>query len=370
MLNNHNLKYMDKKNIIIIILLIIVIGIVAFWFYNNPPLVTPPPIVNNEFKVTRNEISEEDNERIIAVSYPSTGIKEIDDEIKNYVDEQIKTFKEIEYVSFGREGMKYYLYIEYFSTTLNKDIISFKFNTSDFTGGAHGNQGVVCFTYNIKEKKKLELSDFFNNESYLQTISDYAVADLLNGQYAEETWVKEGAGPKIENYDRFIVTENTFIFFFPPYQVAPYAAGEQQTIILFSSLKDILNPSMFSNFDFSVNKGIYILTPVKNETIGSSAIVEGADNYFIRVEGYLNGNGWAPFEAVGGRVELKDENNNVLVSSSLDIPGNWMKIPVYFRAYLFFNPGNSKTGTLVFHNDNASGLDENNREFSLPINFK
>jgi hypothetical protein len=359
---------MNKKNLIIILLLII-IGIIAFWFYNKQSSGIPP-IINNEIKITKNEISEEDNERIIAVSYPSVGIKEIDDEIKSYVDEQIKTFKEIEYVSFGREGMKYYLYIEYFSTTLNKDIISFKLNRSDFTGGAHGNQDVICFTYNVKEKKKIELSDFFNNESYLQTISDYAVADLLNGQYAEETWVKEGAGPKIENYDRFIVTENAFIFFFPPYQVAPYAAGEQQTIILFSSLKDILNPLIFSNYDFSVNKGIYILSPVAGEQIGISAIIEGENNYFLRVEGYLNGNGWAPFEAVGGRVELLDENNNVLTSSSLDIPGDWMKIPVYFRAYLFFNPGSSKTGKLVFHNDNASGLDENEREFFMPINFK
>jgi hypothetical protein len=361
---------MDKKNIIIIVLLIIVIGIVTFWFYNNPPLVTPPPIINNEVKIIRNEIAEEDTERIIAISYPSIGIKEIDDEIKSYVDEQVKTFKEIEYVSFGREGMKYYLYIEYFPTMLNKDIISFKLNRSDFTGGAHGNQDVICFTYNIKEKKKMELKDFFNDESYLQIISDYAVADLLNSQYAEETWVKEGAGPKIENYDRFIVTENAFIFFFPPYQVAPYAAGEQQTIILFSSLKDILNPLMFSNFDFTVNKGIYILSPTKGEEIGISAIVEGENNYFLRIEGYLNGDKWAPFEAVGGRVELLDENNNVLTSSSLDIPGDWMKIPVYFRAYLFFNPMGSKTGTLMFHNDNASGLEENDREFSMPINFK
>ena len=236
---------MDKKNIIII-LLIIIVGIVAFWFYNKQPSFIPS-IVNNEFKITRNEIAEEDNQRIIAISYPSIGVKEIDDDIKSFVDEQVKTFKEIEYVSFGGGDVKYYLYIEYFSTMLNKDIISFKFNRSDYTGGAHGNQDVISFTYNIKEKKKIELSNFFNSESYLQKISDLSIEDLLKDPFAEESWIKEGAGANIDNYNRFIVTENAFIFYFPPYQVAPYAAGETQVIILFNNLKDILNPLIFSN---------------------------------------------------------------------------------------------------------------------------
>lgn len=369
--NKNNNTSMNKKIFIGILLIMITAGVI-FWLYNNKPspVVVPPIIVNNEFKITDNEIVEEDAQKIIAVSYPSVGIKEIDDDIKSFVDEEVKSFKEIEYVPVGGGDVKYYLYIEYFSTMFNKDIVSFKFNISNYTGGAHGNENVVSFTYNIKEKKKMELSSFFNSESYLQKISDLAIEDLLKDPYAEESWIREGAGANIDNYSSFIVTENAFIFYFPPYQVAPYAGGEKQVIILFSNLKDILNPTIFGNFDFSINKGIYVLSPAKNEKIGTSAILSGDNNYFIRIEGYLNGNGWAPFEAVGGRVELLDENNNVLTSSSLEIPGDWMKIPVYFRAYLFFNPGSSKTGTLVFHNDNASGLEENNREFSLPINFK
>ncbi|MDD5752511.1 MAG: DUF3298 domain-containing protein [Candidatus Pacebacteria bacterium] len=355
------------KNKILIVILLLIIGS-SFWFLlKEKPIEQANAPEEKTIEVINNSVKEEGEERIISVSYPSLGIEEIDKEIKDFIDIQISQFKELEYVSFG--GAPYSLDVSYFSTAY-KDIISFKLNVSEYTGGAHGNHYVTCFTYNLEEKKKMSLGDFFNSDSYLEKISDYSINDLMKDEYAVEEWINEGAGPKIENFERFVITENAFIFYFPPYQVAPYAAGEKQTIILLNELKDYLNDNIFKDYDFSINKGIYVLSPVKGEIIEESPTIQGDLKYFLRVEGYLNGDNWAPFEAVGGRVELLDENNNVLASSTLEITEYWMKIPVYFRSYLFFNPNGAKKGTLVFYNDNASGLEENERSFSLPVNFK
>ncbi|GMX58466.1 MAG: hypothetical protein MCSN_1200 [Candidatus Microsyncoccus archaeolyticus] len=356
---------MKKTIIFILILIILVLG---FLFFTQKKDQENQVIPSQEFEITTNYIDEEDEERIISILYPSVGIEQIDKEIKEYVDSEANTFKEMEYISFS--GAKYILDIDYFPVKFNDDIISFKFNKSDYTGGAHGNQYIACFTYNIKENKRLYLNDFFSSETYLDKISEFSINDFMNDEYADEEWIKDGAGPKLENYDKFVITENAFVFYFPPYQVSPYALGERQIVMPLNQLKEILNEEIFENYDFSLNKGIYILSPLPGDTIKLSSIVQGEEKYFLDVEGYLNGNGWAPFEAVGGRVELLDENNNVLTSSNIDIIGNWMKIPVYFRVYLFFDPKESKTGTLLFHNDNASDLEENEREFSLPLKFE
>jgi hypothetical protein len=356
------------KNKILIVVLLLIIGF-SFWFLlKEKPIEQVNVPEEKTIEIINNSVKEEDEEKTIFVSYPSLGIEEIDKEIKDFVETQISQFKELEYVSFS--AGPYSLDIGYFLTRYNNDIISFKFNVSEYTGGAHGNHYVNCFTYNFKEKKKMSFGDFFNSDSYLEKISNYSINDLMKDEYAVEEWINDGAGPKIENFERFVITENAFVFYFPPYHVAPYAAGEKQTIILFNELKDYLNDNIFGNYDFSTNKGIYVLSPVKGEIIEESPAIQGDLKYFLRVEGYLNGDNWAPFEAVGGRVELLDENNNILASSTLEITEYWMKTPVYFRSYLFFNTNGAKKGNLVFYNDNASGLEENERSFSLPVNFK
>jgi hypothetical protein len=343
---------MDNKKIFVMVLLVVAAGT---WFFFNREAFSPfGGIISHEIK-------EEDSQRSIVASYPSVSVEKIDNEIKGFIDEQLKNFKEIPYAPYGGGNLQYTLFIEYFSSRFSKDIVSFKFNTEYYTGGAHPGHDVVCFTYNLNKGERMSLADFFiENSNFLERISDYSVNLLMEDAFADEEWIKEGAGKNSDNFQRFVLAESAFIFYFPPYQVAPYAYGEQQIIIPFSELKDILNPSIFGKYDFSINKGIYILSPDQGEMADS----------FIRVEGYLNGNGWAPFEAVAGRVELLDDQNNVLASSNLDIPGNWMQLPVYFRAYLAFDSKVSQSGSLVFYNENASGLEENERKAVVPVKFK
>ena len=107
-------------------------------------------------------------------------------------------------------------------------------------GGAHGYQNLVTFTYDVNKKKILKLSDFFTEEAdYLQKISVIARQQLIE-HFSEDIkdeqglgYVKEmidmGTEPKEDNFKNFTISQDKIItIYFPQYQVAPYAAGEQR----------------------------------------------------------------------------------------------------------------------------------------------
>jgi hypothetical protein len=46
--------------------------------------------------------------------------------------------------------------------------------------------------------------------------------------------------PQIFNPDQFYLTEEGIVYYFPPYDIAPYAAGVPSFLIPFSAMEDIL----------------------------------------------------------------------------------------------------------------------------------
>lgn len=107
-------------------------------------------------------------------------------------------------------------------------------------------------------------------------------------------------------------------------------------------------------------RGITVISVKENQIVSSP----------LKISGFVSGNEWAPFEAQAGTVELVDENGTRLAFGLLTTPGDWMQLPSYFETTLRFSSGYAKTGTLIFRNDNPSGLPENKREYRLPVQFK
>jgi hypothetical protein len=54
----------------------------------------------------------------------------------------------------------------------------------------------------------------------------------------------QGVQPMEDNFKRFILTGEGVAFFFAPYQVAPYAAGEQVVTIPYADLGGLIAPDM------------------------------------------------------------------------------------------------------------------------------
>ena len=81
------------------------------------------------------------------------------------------------------------------------------------------------------------LADLFTNQpNYLQKISDFCIADLTKQLTKalgnlDGTTIQDGAGPKAENFQYFLINPSTssgqatITFYFPKYQVAFGAAG-------------------------------------------------------------------------------------------------------------------------------------------------
>ncbi|HKQ52267.1 MAG TPA: DUF3298 domain-containing protein [Pyrinomonadaceae bacterium] len=144
-----------------------------------------------------------------------------------------------------------YFESEYTVTLATQDLVSVWFGVSSYyEGAAHPNHNALTFNYDLRTGKQLKLADLFKpNSDYLKVISDYAIKDLtgqirgeMSGDDPDTDWIREGAGPKEENYQSWNLSPKGLEINFDPYQVASYAAGPHEVVIPLSALQDVLDP--------------------------------------------------------------------------------------------------------------------------------
>ena len=103
---------------------------------------------------------------------------------------------------------------------------------------------------------------------------------------------------------------------------------------------------------------IKISVPQKNQLITSPLTVTGEAK-----------GGWY-FEA-SAPVKILDANGKIIGQGPVQAQGDWMVSGfVPFKGTITFSAPTTSTGTVVFMNDNPSGLPENDRSYSVPVRFK
>ena len=129
------------------------------------------------------------------------------------------------------------------------DLISIEFTEGSYSrGAAHGNSLTTVLNYDVKNNRKLSLSDLFSGKNYLSVISNYCMKDLRDrakkdsDSMISEDMMKTGALPQADNYRAVAITKKGLWVTFDPYQVAAYAAGPQYVLVPYSALKDIIKP--------------------------------------------------------------------------------------------------------------------------------
>ena len=60
---------------------------------------------------------------------------------------------------------------------------------------------------------------------------------------ADVDYIRQGVTPEALNFQSYAIEGDALVLIFPPYQVAPYAAGTQEVSIPLSQLKEILKPA-------------------------------------------------------------------------------------------------------------------------------
>ncbi|TSC84005.1 MAG: hypothetical protein G01um101413_808 [Parcubacteria group bacterium Gr01-1014_13] len=110
----------------------------------------------------------------------------------------------------------------------------------------------------------------------------------------------------------------------------------------------------------TLSQGLFVNTPKANAVVSSPLVVSG------HVDGK---NRWTGFEGQVGTVQLLDGNGKMVTMGILTATTDWMKFPTNFSTSLNFANPKTSVGTLVFKNENASGLPNYEREFRLPVKF-
>lgn len=87
------------------------------------------------------------------------------------------------------------------------------------------------------------------------------------------------------------------------------------------------------------------------------------------IHGRVNGNGWVGFEGQVGTVELINSEGTSIMTAILTATTEWTQLPTNFESTLSFS-GYEGPATLVFHNENPSGLPEKNKTLTLPVILK
>lgn len=125
------------------------------------------------------------------------------------------------------------------------DMISVLFSGySYFAGAAHPNNWNFSINYDLDNNREIFLNDLLS-PGWETKISEICIAEITkqkkeNGIEPDE-WVKDGAGPKEENFKVFNVKKDGLLITFPTYQVGSYAEGPSEVFISYTGITDIIN---------------------------------------------------------------------------------------------------------------------------------
>jgi len=139
--------------------------------------------------------------------------------------------------------VKYDLQINYYSA-VSPHTVSYIFESYSYTLGAHGNTFYRTFTFDINTGKELLLVDLFAaNAAYLDTLSvtsrDMLLKNIDENLYNADFAI-DGTTPINKSFANFFLDPTSLVIIFPPYAVAPYAAGTQTLAIPRTELQSVL----------------------------------------------------------------------------------------------------------------------------------
>jgi hypothetical protein len=117
---------------------------------------------------------------------------------------------------------------------LNNEYVSFLIKIYSFSGGAHGNEEIHAFNYDIVKKRKIGIEDFFDSpQEALKKISEISTQDITS-QLQSREWkidnnlkqmLNQGTASVFDNFKNFNFDSHNLILYFQKYQVAPGAVG-------------------------------------------------------------------------------------------------------------------------------------------------
>lgn len=128
-------------------------------------------------------------------------------------------------------------------TFLGDRYFSSRVDVYAFTGGAHGNLFSFPLTYDLATGEPVRLATLFRNgTAWRDTLAVLTTARLAAAQ--DTSWLFEDQVPATSgSFGFFTLGADSLTVFFPPYAIAPYAAGAFEVTLPYTDLQSVLSPS-------------------------------------------------------------------------------------------------------------------------------
>ncbi len=164
----------------------------------------------------------------VEARYPQFDNPLVDAKIKAVVDTAVAEFKTIPPNPPGGATPKNEFTGLFDAVYAGDDIVSVKLLFSQDTGGAHPNTVAVGVNVDPKTGRSLTLDDALALTGMtLEQVAAQSLAQLKT-KLGFDLISPQGADPKPENYNTFLIGASTVTFVFQSYQVAPYSSGMQE----------------------------------------------------------------------------------------------------------------------------------------------
>jgi hypothetical protein len=183
-----------------------------------------------------------------AVALMASGVQNAVSQFKSDTDYGSITPQDAAYIGLGEDGRKYAFGASYEATS-SPTTISYIFTLYEDTLGAHPNGTLLTYTFDSSSGAPLALTNLFapGTDVYAE-LSEIARAKLPAVIAAQEgvdlssydpSMMLPGTTLDAANFQWFYIANGNLVFLFPPYAVAPYAAGTIELPLPLASLPNI-----------------------------------------------------------------------------------------------------------------------------------
>lgn len=220
---------------------------------------------NSDLKITKLiknfDVKSDDNTTVMTIKYNYPIIDNKDDDLNinqfnnNYeklANKFIESHKTGELANSAlefyndtlKEGFEFrpYTLENNYEVEYNKGkIISLTSTLSEYTGGAHPNYSKSGEVFDLNSNKKLELTDIINkSETEIRQMFIEGFSTLITEQ--PDSYFEDAKETVTKSADKinFYLSNKGLVFFFNPYDIAPYAAGAPEYTLTFDG-----NESLF-----------------------------------------------------------------------------------------------------------------------------
>ncbi len=160
-----------------------------------------------------------------------------------------------------------------------------------YEGGAHGYYGTAGYSYDVKTGKKLEFEDIVTDKAAFEPIIKEKLSavypELIEEMESFDAWgtIKEMFSIKGKNKPTWSLDDDGVIFYFNPYELASYAAGQQIVEVSFAEYPELFVEEYLPNKEmayitrYPAGDGTLVMHDINGDGALESITVHAEYNY-------------------------------------------------------------------------------------------